>query len=127
MGGRPGFNPHAHNNAGRGRRAERRVKAEYESRGWTMTRHDKGADFLATRGRRRKYVEVKTGSGKMNPDQKAFRSRVGRRNYVVEWRPTRRTTGKDWSATGKKRSGRSGRRAGGRVTRRTAGGGYTWQ
>lgn len=126
VGGRRGFNPHDHNNAGRGRRAERRVKDEYEGRGWKMERTDKPADFVATRGRRRKYVEVKTGSGKMNPRQKKFRSKVGRDNYVVEWRQTRRTAAaKDWSTTGKKRSRRAGRRKGGTRTKRK-GGGFSW-
>ena len=110
----------------RGRRAEDRVRAEYEKKGWRMeSRRKAGSDFRATRpGRTRPlHVEVKTGSGKLSQANKATRRAVGRKNYVVEWRATRRRDGQ-W--VGRRRAARVTRRADGKIIRESKDS-ITWQ
>ena len=122
-----GWNPHAHGNAARGARAAERVKREYETRGWKVRPAGKGADWAARKGTRRILIEVKTGGGKLSRNQEAARRRVGRRNYVVAYRRTRRTKGAPWSAAGNKRHGRALRKSGGVVRRNGRRGSATWQ
>ena len=109
----------------RGRRAEARVRAEYESRGWKVRKGGAGEDWVATRPGRKDdlHIEVKTGAGRLNKEQEETRRRVGRANYRVEWRGTRRSDG-PW--VGRRRRARATRREGGRVVRRSRGS-ITWQ
>lgn len=109
----------------RGRRAEERVRREYERRGWSLRRGGAGSDWVATRPGRDDplHLEVKTGSGRLNAAQEATRRRVGRTNYRVEWRGTRRSDG-PW--VGRKRKARATRREGGRIVRQSRGS-ITWQ
>ena len=116
--------------ATRGARAERRVAAEYRAAGWQVKSVDgAGADFRMTRAGRARplYVEVKTSAGKLEPHQKAMRRRVGRANYRVEWRATRRTNGtRRPGPTERNRDARATRSVGGRA-RRNGRGSITWQ
>ena len=88
-----------------------------------------GADLRATRRGRKDplWIEVKTSSGKLEPHQVRKRRAVGRANYVVEWRATRRQPGTRRPAKGERnRDARAVRRRGGRVVRRSRGS-ATWQ
>ena len=113
----------------RGARAEARVAAEYRRAGYTVQNHDGlGADFKMTRrGRAPLYVEVKTSAGKLEPHQKAMRARVGRANYRVEWRATRRQAGtRKPGPKERNRDARAARMRGGKIVRRGRGS-LTWQ
>ena len=105
----------------RGRRAEQRVKKEYERRGWTMKRGGSASDFIASRGRRRVRVEVKTGSAKLTARQREARARAGPGNYRVEFRATRRARGERYAPDGARRRGRATRTTGRKVTRKGQG------
>ena len=100
---RKGWNPHDHNNAGRGSRAERIVASDYRARGWRVRNTHSGADLVATRGSSKKWIEVKTGTGKLTKAQQRKRNAVGHDNYVVEWRRvTRRAGAKPWKPNPKR-------------------------
>ena len=114
----------------RGARAEARVAAEYRRKGWRVEPSDgRGSDFkMYGKGRPHPlHVEVKTSAGKLEPHQRATRRRVGRANYRVEWRATRRqrTTRKP-GRNERNRDARAARMRGGTVIRRSRGS-LTWQ
>ena len=82
-----------------------------------MRRNGSASDFLARRGKRRVLVEVKTGSAKLTRAQRQARTNVGRKNYRVEFRTTRRGAGERYAPDGARRRGRALRTTGRRVTR----------
>ena len=76
-------------NQEQGREGERRVKVEYEMRGYNVERTGKGHDYKISKrdalsGRKEsKVVEVKTGNSPLSPLQKKKKRQMGSR-YVVE-------------------------------------------
>ena len=75
-------------NAAQGRRAERMVRRKYKMQGYSIRRTGYGHDFKATRrnifgGKETKFVEVKSGNGRLSPTQWRAKRRLGSR-YVVE-------------------------------------------
>lgn len=81
-----GWNPHATARGGnlkRGERHEQRVAAKYRRNGWKVTRAGWGSDFQATRGRKKVWVECKTGTGRLTEKQERKRRAVGDDRYRV--------------------------------------------
>lgn len=80
---KPGWNPHDYQNLSRGAKAEAKVRRAYEAEGWATERYGWGADFVATapNGKKR-WVEVKTTSGKLSKRQKAEKRKRGRQYHV---------------------------------------------
>lgn len=79
---RKGWNPHDYNNLRRGMDAEAKVRRAYERAGWETERHGWGADFTATKNGSKRYIEVKTTSGKLSKRQKAMQRRHGKQYHV---------------------------------------------
>ena len=80
---RKGWNPHAHGNMSRGKKAEAKVRKAYEKAGWRTEDYGWGADFKATAPNGvERWVEVKTTSGKLSRRQKAEKAKRGRQYHV---------------------------------------------
>ena len=76
-------------NAVQGKDGEERIKRDYECSGYKVKRTGRGHDYKATKrdwlsGKKEtKYIEVKTGNGKLSPLQKKKKRSLGKK-YVVE-------------------------------------------
>ena len=79
---RKGWNPHAHGNMSRGKKAEARVRKAYEDAGWATQDYGWGADFSASKNGHTRYVEVKTTSGKLSKRQKEMQRKHGKQYHV---------------------------------------------
>ena len=76
-------------NATRGFRKEKEVMAGYRNNGHTVKKGHTGYDFTAQKGSGpKRYVEVKSGEGRLTPDQLAAQHRHGS-NYVVRRVPSK--------------------------------------
>ena len=80
-----GWNPHATHGGGnlkRGERHEDRIERKYKRDGWKVERSGWGSDFKATKNGHVRYIECKTGTGRLTPKQKRRKARVGKRYKV---------------------------------------------
>ena len=70
-----------------GKKTENTVIRKYKRQGYKVTDTHKGYDFKATKRGSTKYIEVKSGDGRLTERQKAMKRRHGS-NYIVEKKDT---------------------------------------
>ena len=78
-----GWNPHRAGNTRKAKQFETRVANQYRAKGWDVKRAGWGSDFVCTRGKAKKWVEVKVGDGRMSEKQQRKMDAVGHKNYAV--------------------------------------------
>ncbi len=66
-----------------GKLGETDTANELIAKGWKVERKPFGQDFIATKGRKKRWIEVKTGKSKTSPLQRKIKKKVGDYRYKV--------------------------------------------